>query len=428
MDVGTYGYLATPMAGADFTTLLQSPDGSSLVGVYRHEGREQMVVTFDANASQIQSLLLNHGQLRWMTRGVYLGYWRNYFTMHVDDVFLTNDRWDTATNTTPADDVDQIRMTPEDVSAALAWQQANGLRLDLAFNGLGSVDWIREHGSDPLTSSLLANRYAFRWINHTYSHLNLDNVGFTTLYTQIARNILWAYQRGIPIDADELVTGEHSGLNNSNLAAALFLSGVNRIASDASRTPTQRSIGGALTVPRHPSNVYYNVATQAEQLDEYNYLYYEACTPSATTTCLTQPADWATYVNSEASIMLRHILTNDPRPHYAHQSNLSEDRILYTVMDEVLNRYRSYLTAPIVQPTFEDCGDAMNNARRWATAMNGLTTAYVQNGVVYLRGSSSVGAPITGTTFGSSYGGDRSGWTSISSWSTRTLTVSTPVL
>jgi hypothetical protein len=141
-----------------------------------------------------------------------------------------------------------------------------------------------------------------------------------------------------------------------------------------------------------------------------------------------QPADWTTYLNSEATIMLRHILTNDPRPHYAHQSNLTEDRILLTVMDEVLNRYRSYLTAPIVQPTFEDCGDAMYNARRWSAAMNGLTTAYMQNGVVYLRGSSSVGAPITGTTFGSSYGGDRSGWASISSWSTRTLTISTTVV
>jgi hypothetical protein len=92
-------------------------------------------------------------------------------------------------------------------------------------------------------------------------------------------------------------------------------------------------------------------------------------------------------------------------------------------MDAVLARYRSYLTAPIVQPTFEDCGDAMNDARRWSSSMNQMTTAYMQNGYVYLRGSSSVGAPITGAAFGSWYGGDRSGWAGISSWSTRTLAI-----
>jgi hypothetical protein len=34
-----------------------------------------------------------------------------------------------------------------------------------------------------------------------------------------------------------------------------------------------------------------------------------------------------------------------------------------------------------------------------------------------------VGAPITGAAFGSWYGGDRSGWAGISSWSTRTLAI-----
>lgn len=425
LDMGTYGYLSTPVAGADFQTLVQAPDGSSLVGVYRHDGREEMVVTFDGNATQLQTLLLAHGQLRWMTRGVYLGYWRNYYTMHVDDIFLTNDRWDPVSNTTPSDAANQIRLTPDDVAATLAWQQATGIRLDLAFNGFGSVQAVQENGSDPLTTTLLANKHSFRWINHTYSHLNLDTVGFTTLFREISRNILWAYGRGIPINSRELVTGEHSGLSNNSLPVTLLLTGVNRIASDASRTPIQGNLGSALTVPRHPSNVYYNVATQAEQLDEYNYLYYEACTPSATTTCLTQPADWGSYVNSEATIMLRHMLQNDPRPHYAHQSNLTQDRILLSVMDEVLNRYRTYVTAPIVQPTFAQCGDQMNSARRWSSAVANrqITTAYMQNGYVYLRSSTSVSAPITGTTFGSSYGGDVSGWTSLSSWSTRTLQI-----
>jgi hypothetical protein len=425
IDVGTYGYLATPI-DASFQTFVQAPDGSSLAGVYtRPDGRQELVVTFDSNPGQLHSLLLSHGLLRWVTRGVYLGYWRNYFTMHVDDVFLPDDRWDVTANTTPEGGPNPIRMTPADVTATLAWQQANGFRFDLAFNGDGSADAIAQNGSDPLTTSLLANRSSFRWINHTYAHENLDNSSFFTIWTQITRNVLWAWSRGISINPRELVTGEHSGLANPSMPRALAYSGVDRIASDASRTPAQTSIGSALTVPRYPSNVYYNVSTQAEELDEYNYLYYEACTPSPTTTCLTQPADWAYFLDSEASIMLRHVLQNDPRPHYAHQSNLTGDRILLSVVSEVLNRYRSYVTAPIVQPSFASCGDALYSARRWGTALSSgqVTTAYMQNGFVYLRTTSSFSAPITGTTTGSSYGGDVSGWTSLTANQTRVLMV-----
>jgi hypothetical protein len=33
---------------------------------------------------------------------------------------------------------------------------------------------------------------------------------------------------------------------------------------------------------------------------------------------------------------LKYILTNDPRPFYAHQSNLTGDGILYPVLDGIL--------------------------------------------------------------------------------------------
>jgi hypothetical protein len=34
-------------------------------------------------------------------------------------------------------------------------------------------------------------------------------------------------------------------------------------------------LGGAVSVPRHPSSVYYNVSTWAELVDEYNQIYLE---------------------------------------------------------------------------------------------------------------------------------------------------------
>src|SRR5262249_49041672 len=126
-----------------------------------------------------------HALVTWLTKGVHLGHWRNWLSVHVDDVFMSDDRWHTAANCTvgdvcnPAHDPavtpynEPIRMVPADVTELVAWQQRQTLKLDLAFNGDGSVE---AGASAPLTASLLANKAQFRWINHTYSHMYLSCV------------------------------------------------------------------------------------------------------------------------------------------------------------------------------------------------------------------------------------------------------------
>ena len=42
------------------------------------------------------------------------------------------------------------------------------------------------------------------------------------------------------------------------------------------------------------------------------------------TTCRETKATWAQYVASENAVMFRHVVDNDPRPHYIHQSNLAD--------------------------------------------------------------------------------------------------------
>src|SRR3546814_10745629 len=56
--------------------------------------------------------------------------------------------------------------------------------------------------------------------------------------------------------------------------------------------------------------------------------------------CSSDLITWEEYVDREAAIMLGHMLTNDVRPHYVHQANLAEDRVLYDVLDTALDRYR----------------------------------------------------------------------------------------
>jgi hypothetical protein len=444
--VDAFGYQATPVAQvapAAFETLLSGPGGSSYLGIYTHpDGREEMVMTVDGNENQIHAQLLRHGMLSWATRGVHLGYQRNYFEMHVDDVFLSNDRWDTTLDRTlvdaPADEIDEltcvpppapvgstapvcrpIRMTAADVTRLVQWQAASGMKLDMVFNGGGADEFRADNGADPFADAILANKAAFRWINHTFTHPNLDNVTLGELTTEIGRNSAWGASHGLPMDPAELVTGQHSGLHNGFMPAALTGQGVRWVAADNSREPTPYTIGSATTVPRYPSNIYYNVETQAEQLDEYNHIYLAPpagrCVASATNTCRTAPATWAEYVASEATIMFRHLMGNDPRPHYAHQSNITGEGVLYTVLDEVLRRYHAAFSVPLVQLTQSEIGAAMRRQATWAQDVAaGRVTAFLRDGQVTVTSTVATQAPITGTPAGALYGGERSGWFAVS--------------
>jgi hypothetical protein len=438
-----FGYQATPANPANFQTLLTGPGGASYLGIYTHpgDGREEMVMTVTSNQFMTHNQLLRHGMLNWVTRGVYLGHQRNYFETQVDDVFLPDDRWDTVAKktgvdgaTTAADeyqcnatgiptavpDCRPIRMLPTDVTRLVNWQTANGVKLDMVFNGGGSVEQISNTGSDPLLDAFLPNRSAFSWINHTYDHPNLDASSTTTISDEILNNVSWAQSNGIPLDPKELVTGEHSGLNNPSMPAALAARGVRWIASDNSRESAQRSIGPATTVPRYPSNVYYNVGTQAEQLDEYNHIYLPPpagrCVNSATNTCRTTPATWPEYVASEVGIMFGHLMGNDPRPHYAHQSNIAEDGVLYTVVDSLLARYRAYFKPALVQLTHTQIGEELARQAKWRQDLAaGRASAYVKDGHVTITTTATLEVPVTGVaTVGSDYGGTRSGWTTVS--------------
>lgn len=477
----SYGYAGRPRTG--FTSYVDIPvDGTeggraSLVGEYAADGRRELVVTFAYNQHQRQFRALSRGIVEWLTQGVHLGRSRNYLSVHVDDVFAPDARWDTVRDCTPGDldcvggdpeAENPIRMTAADATYAAAWQKTSGFTLDMVYNGGQGEQWKTEHGgSDPLAARLIADRAQYRWINHTYTHPYLgcvqDNttvpwrcatdasgstlwVSRAELSAQIRNNVNWAVGKGISVDRSELVTGEHSGLktlpqqpvDNPNLAGALADNGVKWTASDNSREPRQRAVGAAKTVPRHPMNVYYNVGTAAEMADEYNWIYTSradggsgACEDNPASTCLPAPLDTATgyaayIVPQEARTALGHVVANDPRPHYVHQSNLAEERLLYPVLDKVLADYRTLFAAntPIVNPRQKDVGTELTRRDAWDAALAaGKVTAYRIGTTVTVKAPSGVQVPLTapegtrkqlvlGTTaFGTAYAGSRSAWT-----------------
>jgi hypothetical protein len=286
LDTGTFGYEASPLTatstpalptGASVDSLISGPSTgsspSSLLGIYKTaDGRETMYQTFDENQYMLQSELLRHGELAWLTRDTYFGDQRNYLETDVDDNFLSDDVWSVAGNATTSahstdfNAADAIREVPSDVSNAAQWSAANNFRVDMLFNGGGSVqaaDGCTEAssgdggsggtatdctgvatGTDPLLSAFQANDPAtgkpytddFYWINHTWDHPNIDEGCATQDYieAEINQNTAWgsaAASSGNPTagglgltqstttalgseNPGVVVTGEHSGLAN----------------------------------------------------------------------------------------------------------------------------------------------------------------------------------------------------------------------
>ena len=206
----------------------------------------------------------------------------------------------------------------------------------------------------------------------------------------------------------ELVTGGHTGLSNQAMPTALSRAGVTRIAGDASVNPAARMLGQAIVVPRHPAPIYYNVGTNTEQLDEFNWIYRNDPYVHA-------PLTWSQYVNLSADQMLGFVVANDPRPFFAHQANLAEDGVFYLVADALLFKYGAWFSVPPVQPTMTDAGTLLMQLAGWQSALRaGQVTAYVQSGAVHITATAPVSVPITGTSIGSVYGPLRSGWVSVS--------------
>ena len=466
--------MGAPLPGFRPLVTATSPTGvgdGAIAGVLERDGREELNLAFSYAVDSVQFLVLAPGIIRWLTQGAHLGLERNYLAIHIDDVLMPNARWvpeqDCTAGVDCPDEVGPrplIRMTPDDVAYAVSWQRRHDFRLDLAFNGAGSA---ASEGRDPLIEAFLPVKDEFGWINHTWSHLYLGCVRDYSvtpwqcdrlplldmtrwvsegrIEREIGQNIEFANRHGLPVDPTELVTGEHGGLralpqmedDNPRLASALGDADVATIASDASDERAQRRIGNAATVPRHPINLDYNAATVLETIDQYNWVLTSradggigeceverSCVPRA------DPVRGfeKTIIPAEGGRALGHTLANDPRPHYVHQPQLTEDRTLYPLLEFILDNYRDLIdesSRPLIVPTMTQARDALTQQAEWARVREGDTVeAWRQGGVVTVRTTKPVEVPLTapeparegdpaGPSFGRPYGGQQSAWVGI---------------
>jgi hypothetical protein len=486
-----FGYLARPVLGSGVTGVTPLLDAAvphsaatgTLVWQFTRQGTQQLGIGFGASQYLAQFRYLAHGIVSWVTRGVALGYWRNYLTVDYDDVINADAQWSPKGHCTPGDSkcprgtpaTPAIRMKPADVTFAVRWQRQHHFEMEFLFNG-GVSAQFQVHGTDPLLAAFEPVAGEFYWINHTFTHENLGcKQDFSVvpwkcvrsagrivwaprslIDSQIEDNLTWARAHGIPAVPGVIATGEYSGLkilpqqpvDNPNLTAAMGPDHERWIALDASREPDQRPVGAALGVPRHPIDVGYDVDSIADEINEYNWFHTTKkdggsgiCQSSKTTACirpLNPKTGWtSTILPQQAQIVFLAALDNDPRPFFMHQSNLTGDRLGYPVMDAVLAAYRAVYdpAAPLVNASMAGDGAALRAQQLWAAALRaGTVTAWVQGRIVTVSGPPGTLVPVTvpagsrsgsaaGAAFGHRYGGQRSAYVTLG---TRPLRLALP--
>ena len=309
---------------------------------------------------------------------------------------------------------------------------------------------------------MVAKKASFRWLNHGLEHLyqgciqdfsvipwrcatdesgNIRWLSQEQVFNEISANIAVANTYGLPINPKEYLSGEHSGLfltpqqpiDNPNFVAAVSQAGLTTIGADASREPAPRPVGTAMTAPRHPTILYYNAATVAQEVDEFNWLYTTRANGGsgycednpAVATCvapLDQAGFMSTIIPNDAAFNLGFILSNDPRPFYAHTSNMGGDRIIYPLVESILNMYRAAFapSAPLQNLTLTEVSATFAQQSAWTAS--GMTdapraTASITSGTITIQNSGTSPVPLTaptGTTVSGAtleaYGGELSGW------------------
>lgn len=396
-----YGYRAIVTDPAT-TALVQTSDGYTLVAsrVFA-DGREAAIATFDSSPYLAHSLVLESGLVSWVSRDLYLGKKRAYLSPQVDDLFIENDMWSIETHRNPEDGSQVLRITGSDLTKFVAWQTAfrgmlpagSAYTTAMAFNGLGTRR--QEYPDQTVVSAAQAAGPALMWINHTWDHENMDAMARPAAALEVSRNCSRAAQLGLSgFSCAELVTPDMSGLTNPDVVLGILDAGAQSVVSDTSITPevaAQRgttpgdnpsfNVGRINTadarlyqVPRHPTSVFYDTATRAAAVDEYNTIY---------------RAYWGRdlayneIIDVDTEFGLHYLLSGDIDPLMFHQANLRGEQVdavnrclLCDWVEAAATRYAALLGAPISTLAQRDIASAM--MARAAYDACGATATYVE--------------------------------------------------
>ena len=421
-SAASYDYRATALADGATTPILTDQSGY-VVGVihtYANQGgRQILALTLNSAAYLLQGQVLGYGLVNWVTKGLFLGERHAILDPQTDDIFISDSVWQPSTVCGTAVDspsLPEYRITGADLTAFVKWQtgvQNQALTgayvTEFPFNGEGTTAAYNSPNVDTLTPVAKANQAKFKWVNHTYTHQNLDAVTAAQARTEIQQNNQVA--SSFPMSTysrANLIQPDISGLTNPNFLSAAYSAGVRYLISDTSRTGDPAVYGvnegrynalqpGILEIARYPVNLYFNVATPAQWLAEDNCIY-PATAPFG------HVSSYAQLLDRESNNLLKYLLQGANRPLMFHQTNLTAydgvHSLLGDLIDATLAKYRALVKVQVTSPTMNAIGKLQADRMTYNAAVKtGALTASIVPGVsITLTSSKAVTVPVTGLT------------------------------
>jgi len=391
-----WAYLAPPSSDASITPLLMDGTGHALAIEQKYtDGRDWITLTADSNQYTLHSIALSYGLVNWVTKGLFIGERHGYIGVQIDDLFLASDIWNGAPD---------YRITPKDLDAALAWQQARGqtsltpaMRLNFAFNGAGAYE---DGAADSLADEAKKLRTSFNWISHTYEHEELDAISYSAALRQFTRNNTVASQFMLsPYSVLNLVPPGITGLKNSNAMRAEFDAGIRFLVSDTSQPGQDNPTPNAgiynalqpsiLEIPRRPTNLYYNVWTPTQWASEYNSIYRSYWGRNLTVNEI---------INYESDLLVLYMLRWEMDPWMFHQANLGlydgQHALLTTLLDAALQKYSAIVTTPLLTLKMDELGQRMADKMKLnKSSVRGTITPGVS---MQITVTNAANVPVTG--------------------------------
>jgi IPT/TIG domain len=447
----------------DATTqpVLTDPSGNLLAAIYTHKDAnnypafDTLALTFDSAPWLTHSLVLAHGLVNWVTKGFFLGERHAILTTQPDDVFNDNDMWSAsfACGKSLDDTGITYRIGGNDLLALAKWQQTKDasqitkdFEIEMPFNGVGTTTtFINEEGTpagqfkpDTLTPAARLLQGQFNWISHTWDHTNLDAMSYADAVKELTQNNTLATQLGLRnYTKATLVTPDVSGLTNANFLKAAYDNAVRYLVSDTSKAgynnptpnagiynPLQPSI---LMIPRHPTNLYFNVQKPADWLAEDNCLYPAGAWGHVDT--------YQQLLDRESNMLLTYLLKGDIDPLMFHQPNLGAydgtHSLLGDLMDATFAKYSKLVSVPISSPTQEELGQRM--AARMTYNASGVTAQMIGQGKFVITTKQAATIPVTGLLTSCSqcttepYAGQNITWVKLNAGQSVTLTAQNPL-
>ncbi|PKO41551.1 MAG: hypothetical protein CVU30_13690 [Betaproteobacteria bacterium HGW-Betaproteobacteria-3] len=428
-----FTYPSTPVSNTTAVSLLQAADNiNTLASIYTApEGWQNLTLSADNNPELTHSLLLGYGIVNWVTKGVFLGSRKVYLSAQPDDVFLPDDLWDPATNTTPETIQFRHRNDATDYNSLVAWQtalnsnaQTASIKLEMPFNGFGyntsDPNVLNQfEATDTLSPAVRANPNVFRWINHTWDHTSLDpEGGFTptvaSIVSQLQRNheVATGQRSGDPDNGGPRVTFSNynqnamiqpdiSGLENPVYWEAAQNFGLRYILMDTSKAysnfiparpvvapiPPNTGFTSSLDtfvptnprifiIPRYPTNLFFNVSTPAEWVSEYNFLF-AALPPSQGGVGVV--SDYNQILDRESEVLLGYMLKFHALSWMFHAANLRDydgdggtnRSLLSDLLDAVTTKYKARYNLPIENLSQTEIGQLMQDRMAYNAALAG---------------------------------------------------------